>query len=147
MLAECGDRDKLRARADAGDGVAALRLAELLAERGDFDGAAHILRPRADCGDVSAAVRLAHLLAERGDLDGAEQVLRPRVGAGDSDVASRPVDVLARRGDLNGLRALADAGDGDANRLADVLTKQGRAEEAERLRRFGLKPDGSIASE
>ena len=30
-------------------------------------------------------------------------------------------------------------------RLADVLIKQGRGEEAERLRRFGLNPDGSIA--
>jgi len=27
-----------------------------------------------------------------------------------------------------------------------VLLKQGRREEAERLRRFGLNPDGSIAS-
>ena len=36
-------------------------------------------------------------------------------------------------------------GDGDADLLADLLTKLGRGEEAERLRRFGLNPDGSIA--
>lgn len=30
-------------------------------------------------------------------------------------------------------------------RLPDLLTEQGRDEEAERLRRFGLSPDGSIA--
>jgi hypothetical protein len=51
--------------------------------------------------------------------------------------------------DLDGaeqiLRALAGAGDGYANLLADLLIKQGRGEEAERLRRFGLDPDGSIA--
>jgi hypothetical protein len=33
-----------------------------------------------------------------------------------------------------------------AARLDDLLTKQGRDEEAERLRRFGLNPDGSIAN-
>jgi hypothetical protein len=41
---------------------------------------------------------------------------------------------------------LADVGHGDAAQLADLLTKLGRGEEAERLRRFGLNPDGSIAS-
>jgi hypothetical protein len=44
------------------------------------------------------------------------------------------------------LRARADAGDQDATReLPGLLIKQGRREEAERLRRFGLNPDGSIA--
>ena len=47
LLAERGDLDGLRARADAGDGDAAVRLADLLAERGDLDG----LRARADAGD------------------------------------------------------------------------------------------------
>jgi hypothetical protein len=32
-----------------------------------------------------------------------------------------------------------------AELLADLLIKQGRGEEAERLHRFGLNPDGSIA--
>ena len=63
-----------RAR-NAGDEDAAVRLAELLAERGDLDG----LRARADAGDGYAAWRLAELLAERGDLDG----LRARADAGD----------------------------------------------------------------
>ena len=47
-----------------------MRLADLLAERGDLDG----LRARADAGDWDAAGRLARLQAEllagRGDLDG-----------------------------------------------------------------------------
>ena len=42
---------ELRARADAGDGDAAVQLAVLLAERGDLDG----LRARADAGDGYAA--------------------------------------------------------------------------------------------
>jgi hypothetical protein len=55
------------------------------------------------------------------------------------------VGLLADRDDLDGLRVLADAGHGWAGPLADLLIKQGRGEEAERLRRFGLNPDGSIA--
>ena len=86
----------------------------MLAERGDLEE----LRARADAGDVYAAGELAELLARRGDLDQAEQILR----------------------------AQADAGDGYAHRLAELLTQQGRGEEAERLRRFGLAPDGSTAS-
>ena len=105
LLAERGDLDELRTRADAGDVFAAGRLAELLAERGDLDE----LRTRADAGDGPAAggwptcwpsaatwrgraaahpgrrrrrcaaVRLANLLAERGDLD----ELRTRADTGD----------------------------------------------------------------
>jgi hypothetical protein len=142
LLAGRGDLDGLRARADAGDGYAAGQLAELptdlLAGRGDLDG----LRARADAGDGYAAGQLAPLLAGRGDLDG----LRARADAGDEQAAGRLADLLAGRGDLDGLRALTDAGDWPAGqRLADVLIEQGRGEEAKRLRRFGLNPDGSIA--
>ena len=53
---------------------------------------------------------------------------------------------LVQREDLDELRARAHAGDSDVSeQLADVLTKQGRGEEAEWLRRFGLNLDGSIA--
>ena len=62
LLAETGDVDGLRARADAGDESAARELAGLLAERGDLDE----LRTRADAGDREAAFRLA----ETGDLAG-----------------------------------------------------------------------------
>jgi hypothetical protein len=172
LLAEAGDLDGLRARADAdaGDGHAAVWLADLLAGRGDLDGAVQVLRARADAGhgyaawplaellakagdldglraradagDEHAAIHLAKLLAGRGDLDG----LRARADTGDVYAAMDLADLLAGRGDLDGLRALADAGDERAAlRLVDVLTKQGRREEAVRLRRFGLNPDGSVA--
>jgi hypothetical protein len=142
-LAERGDLDELRARADAGDGDAASSLAELLDRRADLDG----LRARADAGDGDAAWRLAELLAERGDLDG----LRAQADAGNETAARRLAELLAQRGDLDGLRSRADAGDGNAagrlaELLAEVLIKQGRSDEAERLRQFGLNPDGSIAS-
>jgi hypothetical protein len=47
---------------------------------------------------------------------------------------------------FDGLRVRANAGDWPAvERLAELLARQGRSEEAERLRRFGLNTDGSIA--
>jgi hypothetical protein len=146
LLAERGDLDGamqiLRTWADAGTRGAAERLAELLAERGDLDG----LRARADAGDDVAAERLADLLAKRGDLDG----LRARADAGDDVAARRLARLLAKCGDLDGLRARADAGEEVAaerlaHLMADRLMRQGQGEEAERLRRFGLNPDGSIA--
>ena len=121
MLAERGDLDELRARADAGDRFAALRLADLLAEQNDLDE----LRARADAGDGTAALRLADLLVARGDLDGAAQILRARADVGDRTAALRLADLLVARGDLDELRARADAGDRFAAlRLADLLAEQ-----------------------
>ena len=142
LLAERGDLDGLRARADAGDADAATILAALLHERGDLDE----LRARADAGDADAAAILAALLRKRGNLG----ELRARAGAGDQSAAGQLADTLAEGGDLDEaaqiLRTRADAGNGDAWRLAQLLDRQGRSEEAERLRRFGLAPDGSTAS-
>ena len=56
-----------------------------------------------------------------------------------------PVELGLHEGSVDELRARADAGDGDADLLAELLTRRGQGEEAERLRRFGLNPDGSIA--
>ena len=140
LLARRGDVDGLRALANAGYHDAAWRLTQLLVERGDVDG----LRALVDGGIGSAAWRLTDLLVERGDLDG----LRARADVGNHTAASRLAELLARRGDLDGLRALVNAGDHDAGwRLTDLLAQNGRGEEAARLRRFGLKPDGSIAYE
>ena len=87
-------------------------------------------------------MRLAELLARRGDLDR----LRARVDVGDEYAAWHLAALLAERGDLDELRAQADAGDGAAAvQLAELLARRGQGEEAERLRRFGLNPDGSIA--
>ena len=92
-------------------------------------------------------VQLAGLLEERGDLDEAAQVLRARADAGDKPAAISLAYLLAKRGDLDELRARTDAGDEEAaGLLPRVLIEQGRREEGERLRRFGLTPDGSIAS-
>ena len=142
LLAKHGGLDEaeqvLRARAVAGYAAVRSSLADLLAGRGDLDG----LRVRADAGDRYAAMQLADLLAGRDDLD----ELYARANGSDWAAAARLADLLAERGDLDGLYARADAGDGYAARgLARLLIKQGRGEEAERLRLFGLNLDGSIA--
>jgi hypothetical protein len=85
---------------------------------------------------------LADVLVQRGDL----KQLRARADVGDRAAAGQFAELLAERGDMDGLRARVDAADRTAAEpLANLLIKQGRAEEAERLRRFGLNPDGSIA--
>ena len=95
---------------------------------------------------LSAAYRLTELFTSAGTWTSCAPGPTP---------ATRPPpcswpDLLAERGDLDQaeqlLRARADAGDEAARRLAELLTQQGRGEEAERLRRFGLAPDGSTAS-
>jgi hypothetical protein len=63
---------QLQARADAGDGNAAGRLGELLAGRGDREGALRVWT-RAYGDRPGATRRLAELLAEQGDLDSAVQ--------------------------------------------------------------------------
>jgi len=172
LLARRGDLDELRARADSGDAYAAEELADLLADQGDLDEAIQMfraladanpyttrrlaellaqrgdldeLRARADADDWAASGELARLLARRGDLD----ELRARADSGDEDAASELADLLAKRGDLEGalqvLRTLANVGGYVARPLQVLLTKQGCSEEAGRLIRFGLNPDGSIA--
>ena len=147
LLEKRGDLDGaeqvLRAWADAAYPYAAGRLAELLAQRGDLAG----LRARADAGDRWATGRLAVMLAQRGEFE----ALRAWADTGDGLAARRLAEVLEVRGALDAaeqvLRALADTGNEfNARQLANVVMKQGRGEEAERLRKFGLNPDGSIAS-
>ena len=85
--------------------------------------------------DRGAAAVLARLLFLRGDLD----ELRDRADAGNPYAAEQ----LAG---LDGLRDRVAVGDEyAAEQLARMLIQRGQREEAERLRRFGLNPDGSIA--
>jgi hypothetical protein len=67
--------EMLRARADAGDGTAGFKLAQLLATHDRYDE----LRARADAGDDPATACLTQLLVRQGDLD----ELRARADAGD----------------------------------------------------------------
>jgi thioredoxin-like negative regulator of GroEL len=141
----------LRAHADAGDGYAAQRLAQLLATHGRVEE----LRTRADAGDWEAASALTKLLAERRDLD----QLWEELAAGTPYTADSLAEVLephdqadqdqrppghGRVGLFLGAAAAGTAYGVD--RLAAVLEARGQMQQAERLRRYGLDPDGSIAA-
>lgn len=52
--------------ADSGDRLAQIKLARILAEKGDIEG----LTARADRGDEHAQERLVQVLIERGDVEG-----------------------------------------------------------------------------
>jgi hypothetical protein len=115
-----------------------------VSERSDLAG----LQTLADADDQHAAEQLAGRLAERRDLE--QLRARARADAGDQYATELLAGWLANRGDLNGaeqlLRACAEPSRENAQLLATVPTRQDRREEAERLRRFGLNPDGSTAS-
>ena len=136
LLAERGDLDEavqiLRARADAGDGVAAGRLADLLARRGDLDG----LRARADAGDVAVAQAGAGRSARRARRPGRVAYARPTPATPGRYAARRLADCSPSTATWTDLRARADAGDEDAaKRLAELLADRGDLDEAEQILR------------
>jgi hypothetical protein len=97
---------------------------------------------RADAGDTRAA-GLEDLLTGRRDPDAVRYFA---ILSGEPEVARVLAELLVIRGELDELRARADAGDRFAGaRLPGLRIEQGRAAEADRLHRFGLNPDGSIA--
>jgi len=143
-LARRGDLRGLGARADADDWDTAEPLARPLAKRGGKHSAWRQVWDMVQGGNTDELYALANagLPAERDDLDD----LRARADTGDLDAAMQLAELLVERGDLDELRARVRIGDRFAALcLPWALTRQGRDEEAQRLRRFGLNPDGSIA--
>ena len=129
MLAEQGNIDELRARADKELAEVQFpdhfdpRLAQLLVEQGNIDE----LRARADAGSWAAARDLAQLLENQGNID----ELTSRANA-DDEAAGRSLALrLYFQEDAVGLRARADVGDKwAAHTLTDLLVKLGRIDEA-----------------
>jgi hypothetical protein len=135
------DRDALATKAQAGDRMAAARLAFALVRRGDLDH----LRTRADMGDDSAASTIADTFLRRGQFDELRTLadegnwwaakhfadvlvyqdrvdeLTIRADSGDQQAADRLLDLLVNRGDLDALRRRADAGDLDAARRWNTM--------------------------
>ena len=141
VLAALRDLDQLRDRANADDWYAGSALARVLAACRDLDQ----LRDRVTAGDGTASPALAGILAARGG-SGDIAELGDLADAGDLFAAMRLADVLAAHGDVAGLRARVDVGDWFAARLLPgTMIAQGQPDEGERLQRFGLNLDGSIA--
>ncbi|MFJ3582939.1 hypothetical protein ACIPPS_12030 [Streptomyces sp. NPDC090127] len=143
--------DGLRALAAAGDFSSAIRLSELLVACGRAEEALDLLRERERAGDPFVFVWLDHLLAEHGHAD----ELADRATRGDTIALERlthvAADALVTRGRFAEAFALlregVDAGRKlAASELVGWLTRHGREDEADRLRRWGLDADGSVAA-
>jgi len=168
--ARLGELQQLRDAADTGDESSAIRLADEL-DRRDAEDELHARAGRGDwwatrmlatrqartwlaAGDVGslreraatdpwATDTYADALAAIGDVD----TLGELADAGNDRAARHAAALLARAGDLARLRDGVDLGRPHAvDALADALAAAGRTDEAERLRHFGLRADGEIAS-
>ncbi len=143
--AEGGDAEALRVAADR------LAGAHGLAGAGRLDEALPWYERAADAGDIEALRIAAEQLARAGRLDEALPWYERAAEAGDTDEALRSAAV--RLGDAGRLdeallwyERAAEAGDTEALRIAGYqLTKAGRLDEAESLRRYGREPDRMIA--
>jgi hypothetical protein len=147
LLANAGERGKLRTMADAGNAYAAQCLAKLLVKNGDRDEAAKVLRAWADSDDF-CAVLLADLLADAGDYSNAVEILaRNRRPLNQTETwmaifgirERRLADLLAETGDLQALRKLANSSHSGyvQDRLADLLIEAGGEDELKDRARSG----------
>jgi TPR repeat protein len=141
----------LRHGAEAGNGEAMLELAELLEQRGSQE-AEDWLRQAAGLGIIGATRRLGRLLDRTGRTVEAEEVLRHAAETGSDEAMLELAELLEQRGSMKEaeevLRQAAEAGSigTDAiGKLAGLLERTGRGQEAGRLRRFGIEPGGRTA--
>ncbi len=168
LLAKQGRTDELWQRANAGDqhawkwllvdeefekeieketekvrAAGAVPRAAQLDHQGRTDEAIDLLRHGVDAGVRYAADRLAALLAKQGRTE----ELRQRADAGDGPAADRLAALLGKQGRTDELRREVDAGTWRASEeLIRVLASRAETKQkAERMRRFGLNPDGTIA--
>ncbi|MBL7497162.1 hypothetical protein I6A84_41950 [Frankia sp. CNm7] len=141
LLADRGDIQALRARADD-DVWAALMLADLLTERGDdIPTAVKVLERHAAAGNGWAVLRTADLLVSLGNVSEAEILLSTRAAA-DPWAALRLVTILEMRGDRARLRELANLSAWAAMRLASLAAER---HDEESLREWASDGDGSAA--
>ncbi|MGW8741770.1 hypothetical protein [Streptomyces sp. NPDC055794] len=141
----------LRKLAESGDYNSTIRLSELLVASGRTEEALDLLRDRDRAGDPFVFVWLDFLLEEQGRIE----ELELRAIAGDQIALERlsyaVADHLAAEGQhqdaFTVLRWQADTGMRMAARdLLKWLRRHNRTEEAERLERWGIGADGSIAT-
>ncbi|MEU7802516.1 hypothetical protein AB0B10_24975 [Micromonospora arborensis] len=136
--------DELQARADAGDDYAELRL---LARRGQLEE----IHSRVAAGEAYEGLILTALL-DGGHVDDAVAELRRHIAegydnGGDIDLNEQLAELLATHGLLDELKAEVRVGNPCAGKwLVHLLIQQGQVDQANQLRRFGLNPDGTMAS-
>jgi hypothetical protein len=120
-----------------------------LGEQGDAAALAE-LWARADAGDYRAAERLTDLLAQNGRLE----ELWQEVDAGTPDAGKRLITLLdrlfeAKQADRITSSRRPDFGipirRPDKHLIENLRDRIGGTEQTDRMRSFGLNPDGSIA--
>jgi tetratricopeptide (TPR) repeat protein len=134
--------------------LALTRFPHWLAERFGAREAERVLQDLADVGNWTAAVFLAGRLEEYGRYEESERALRPAVEAGDSFAMTALGRLLLKHSDRHDeaeswLRRAAQTSrrsDSALGLLGQLLVNDGRGDEANRLKRFGIEPDGTTAA-
>ncbi|WP_209437236.1 tetratricopeptide repeat protein [Amycolatopsis azurea] len=142
-LAELGRVEEVKAMADAGSRSAARVHAEVMLTAGKVDDAV-----RYSEGALGSDIdKLVAALVEDGQADRAVELLRSKCDSDERFYTIRLGELLKKLGRADELRARIDLGDeAAASSLGELLIEQGKTDEAERLRKFGLTPEGDIAS-
>jgi hypothetical protein len=117
-----------------------------------FSGLLDELRCRVASGDELAETLILTALLDLGRVDDAVAELRRQIeedfdNGGGIDPAEQLAELLASHNLVDELKAELLSGNPCAGRwLVKLLTDQGQVEQAHLLQRFGLNPDGTVAS-
>ncbi|MET8000987.1 tetratricopeptide repeat protein [Nonomuraea glycinis] len=137
-LAILNDAATLKKRAEAGDVLSGAWLASYLLLKKDKVA----LQALVNSGEPIAAYMLRQLLAGEKDLDGLNELVHIPGSFTSKEVCA----ILAEHGDIEQLKSYTMAGmPASGFYLMEALKRHGRAEEGQRLKRHGLRPDGQIA--
>lgn len=141
---------------EAGHGPSRARLARLLDQQGDTAAALTLYRQAARARDATVLARLSELITAVEGQSAAFDWLVAHADAamdtaGDSQPRTVVLKLLQEAGHhdraLEWLHDVAQADDDSAwLDVPDVLYRAGRADDAERMRRYGWEPDGSIST-
>ena len=154
MLERAGQTDEAAAvwrRADErGDPLAKGELAGVLERAGRIDDAVAVWHPAAQAGDIYAMRALAGMLERAGQTDEAAAVWEPAAQEGNTAAMRTVAELLDKAGQIGlaewWMREAAQHGDAESLAdLAGLLQRVGRVDEADRVKKFGLEPDGRTA--
>jgi tetratricopeptide (TPR) repeat protein len=141
----------LRHGAGAGNGDAMMGLADLLEQRSSHE-AEGWLRQAVELGVQGGPRRLRGLLTRIGRAQQAQEVLRQAAEGGDDEAMEELAILLEQHGRIEEAEAwlrraieIGRIGSNATARLAELLGRTGRAQEADRLGRFGIEPGGRTA--
>jgi tetratricopeptide (TPR) repeat protein/transcriptional regulator with XRE-family HTH domain len=154
MLERAGQTDEAVAvwrRADErGDPLAKDELTGVLERAGRIDDAAAVWHPAAQAGDIYAMRALAGMLERAGQTHAAAAVWEPAAQEGDTAAMRTVAELLDKAGQIDlaawWMRKATQHGDTESLAdLAGLLQRGGRVDEADRVKKFGLEPDGGTA--